>query len=163
MGGKTARRKAKPPKKELGEIVPQKKKSGESGFERVADLRDPWEGERQLRMPEKGEREPRGQGRIVKNEKLTNEEIVAKLRELKQRAEKNFKYHRGSVAGRPRGKKKEKKGTYLDRISRLGGIAGKRPGGKNPEVEKEEMMVFTEEDIKKAEEAEKAKKTKKST
>lgn len=171
MAEKTRKKPAGAPEKPL-EAVPRK--SGKPEFTRIADLKDPWEGEKQIEMPEKGEREPeRGKGLIAKRETLTNEDIAAKLREIKERVGKKFRYHRGNISERPH-KTKETTPTYLDRMSRFGSVAGNRPKSRKakepegevmdftkpetkPEKEETKTMVFTLEEVEKYGEQEKKK------
>jgi len=152
MGGKTKAKKAKQePKPPAQEVVPirrvsldknpyekeseeQAAPSKESEFTKVVDLRDPWKGEKEgLTMPAKKEDSDRGLTVAVRDEEERNQDnfaarISALRKRLERRENRARKYHRGNVANRPRGttKKKERKPSYLDRMSRLGSIDGKR-------------------------------------
>lgn len=145
MGGKT--REKKPKEEQKPEIVPKKAETPE--FTRVVDIKDPWEGEHKTKIDMPTKKEMPGEVDL-ENEKLATKEFFAKkLAELRARMENREpgKYHRGNVAYRPRGNKKKKR-TYLDRMSRLGSVAGKRPGQKKKAGEGREIkMVFTAKEL----------------
>jgi hypothetical protein len=149
MGGKT---KAKKPKEEakppVQDTVPK-----EPEFTRVVDIRDPWEGEpKEVEMPKKKERGENTE--LGKAEVLPKHNFAERLRALRERMENRepgkYASREAPLWARPRGNK-EKTNTYLDRMSRLGSVSGRRPVKKEKKPEK--PMVFTPEQVYGKEEA----------
>ena|GEM_PF-3212986 len=95
---------------------------------KVANLRDPWESERpkKVEMPKKKEH---GKTELGKAEVIPKDNFTERIRILRARMEEREqspKYHRGKIASRPR-KTKLPPPQYVDRLSRLGSVAGNRP------------------------------------
>ncbi len=148
MGGKTKEK--KPKEEQRPKIVPTKAERPE--FTQVVDIRDPWEGKQKIKIKMPTKKEISGEVDLEKEEFATRESFAEKLAELRARMErrerKDSRYHRGNVAYRPRGTKKKKR-TYLDRMSRLGSVAGNRTGAKKKKAGKEgeNVMVFTPKEL----------------
>lgn len=148
MGGKI--KKKKPNEEQRPKIVPIKAERPE--FTKVVDIRDPWEGKQKTKIKMPTKKEMSGEVNLEKEEFATKKSFAEKLAELRTKIEgrerKDSRYHRGNVAHRPRGTKKKKR-TYLDRMSRLGSVAGNRTGAKKKKAGKEgeNVMVFTPKEI----------------
>ena len=170
MGGKSKAKKAnQKPKPPVQDVVPTRRVSldknpykeeskgqaapaKESEFTKVVGLRDPRKGEKEgVKMPLKKNDSDRGLTVAVREgEKRNQDNFAARISALRKRLERREnrarKYHRGNVANRPRGttKGKERRPSYLDRMSRLGSVDGKRgPKKKRAGVKREKVMVFT--------------------
>jgi hypothetical protein len=130
MGSKS---KAKKPKKETKPPA-QDTAPKEPEFTRIVDIRDPWEGEKtkEVEMPKKKEREENTE--LGKAEVLPKDNFAERLRALRERMENRepgkYASREQPLWARPRGNKKKKAPSYMDRVSRLGGVAGIRPKAK---------------------------------
>ena len=107
--------------------MPEKKERDE--LPQLADIRDPWKekGLKKLEMPKKkehGENTELGKAEVVPKDNFT--ERIRILRARMEEREQSPTYHRGNIAARPR-KTKLPPPQYVDRLSRLGSVAGIRP------------------------------------
>ncbi len=163
MGGKS---KAKKPKQ--GPKPPAQDTVQEPEFTKIVDIRDPWKGEEPKKVEVANLKDPwEGKTRKEvevpkkkehwKNTELGKAEVVPKdsfteririLRARMEEREQSPTYHRGNIATRPR-KTKLPPLQYVDRLSRLGSVAGIRPQKKkkNTRGEEENVMVFTPKEL----------------